>query len=126
MSRFRDKSPVTLDDQAADMLLDLDHWERRCAGSLEIARRVVARRIGLSHGSLERVRRRRTKGVKGFVIQKIRAAFLPGLAAERARLARALVLAEGGCLDLGGDAAREALALLDRAQNLIDDVRRGA
>ncbi len=121
VSKDEDKvsKPISLDDLAAGWLADMEAWARREGASRDEARARVARQTGVSEGSLERVRRRRLKGIRGYVADRIRAAFVAALAAERARLDRELMVAEraGG---VAADAAGEARAALDAAQRLIE------
>ena len=128
MSRVEDKFAmyVSLDEQAAGWVDDLEDWESRRLGSLERARFEIARKTGLTQGQLERIRRQRLKGVRGYVAEKVRMVFVAALAREQARLASALDLAERSRVDLAPDAACEARAALGRAQELIVEAGRMA
>ena len=47
-----------------------------------VARRMVAREIGVSPGTLENIERGRTKGVRGWIVERIKAAVIRELEAE--------------------------------------------
>lgn len=47
-----------------------------------VARRMVARSIGVSPGTLENIERGRTKGVRGWIVERIKAAVIRELEAE--------------------------------------------
>lgn len=61
--------------------------------SVPVARRTVARRIGVAPGSLENLSRGRSKGVRVTIYEKIRAAFIRACEQEMARLQHEMELA---------------------------------
>ena len=125
-SRYLDEATASLDVKAAEWIEDWEGWEARRQGSLTRARARIAGETGLSEGQLERIRRKRLKGIRGYVVEKIRAAFVAAIAREQQRLAHALWLAETGGRELAPDAAREARAALGEARQLIDEAARRA
>jgi len=81
----------------------LETKERNRSGaSVPNARRNVARRIGVAPGSLENLNRGRTKGVRAFLYEKIRAAFIRECEQEMARLAHELEMARQAGLRVDG------------------------
>ena len=115
---------ASLDDEAAGWLTDLERWEKLRRGSLTRAREWIAQETGLTEGKLERVRRKRLKGIKGYVAAQIRAVYVAALEAERRRLAAALVLDRQGDAEPAPHAAREARLAGDEAGQLIDEAAR--
>ncbi len=84
----------TLELSARDWASALEEREQTRSGvSLPNARATVARRIGVAPGSLENLRRGRSKGVRAFLYEKIRAAFIRECEQEMARLAHELEMA---------------------------------
>ena len=61
-------SVVALDEAARRWAGELEEREARRSGVSRVqARRIVARRTGLAPGTLENIKNRRTKGVRGWV-----------------------------------------------------------
>jgi hypothetical protein len=116
-------STQTIDEKTRWRLGVLEHVEAQSVGSMTLARERVARALGLSAGSLERVRRGRVKGVKGFVAEAIRGAFVAVIQREIAGLEHELELARQGGLDLAETRAVEACAALAEARGLICEMR---
>jgi len=54
----------------------------RSGGTVPDARRVVARQIGVAPGTLENITRGRTKGVRGWIVERIKSAVIRELEAE--------------------------------------------
>ncbi len=74
---------VTEDDLAKGWAASLEEREQRRSGLSRImARKRVANRIGVSPGTLENLHRDRIKGVRGWVLMKLRAAALADLQRE--------------------------------------------
>lgn len=93
----------TIELSARDWAAALETKERNRSGdSIPTARRSVARRIGVAPGSLENLSRGRSKGVRAFLYEKIRAAFIRECEQEMARLAHELELARQAGLRVDG------------------------
>jgi transcriptional regulator with XRE-family HTH domain len=68
--------------------------ERRRSGvSTVLARRRVARKLGVAPGTIENIQRGRSKGLRGWVIERIRAAVIEALNQEIAGAQHELELA---------------------------------
>ena len=93
MSKFLDKFAkgtismcslsLTPEELASCRLERLEEIARREVGDLNIARALVARRLGVSPGQLERARRKRLKGIRAALADRIRDAFLAALKNEK-------------------------------------------
>ena len=97
----------------------IETFEARRLGSLPRAREKIAAEIGVSPGSLERVRRGRVKSVKGFIIDAVRAAFIGAISREIRGLEHELEMARRGGLSLEESGAVEALAALEAARQFV-------
>lgn len=117
-------SAYQLDLTAARRLEWLEETESRQSGlNLEKARPVVASRIGILPGTAENLRRGRTKGVRGWVEQRITAAFIRGLEHEIRRLQSELDMARQGGTRMDDDDFLAAQASLEAARKLIGEVK---
>ena len=123
MSRLEDKTTMpaspAIDEKTRWRLGLIETFEARRLGSLQRARAKIADDIGVSPGSLERVRRGRVKSVKGFIIDAVRAAFIGAIAREIAGLEHELEMARLGGLSLEETGAVEALAALEAARRFV-------
>jgi hypothetical protein len=109
-----------LDDEARHWVKGLERREIDRAGCcVPVARRAVARRIGVAPGTLENIGRRRCKGVRGWLVEVLRQAFANELQREIERLTheREMVLRRGD--DIGARQAREVQAHLDAARRVL-------
>lgn len=107
-------SSAAIEETARHWTRELEAREASRAGvPIRVARRTVARRVGLAPGTLENIKLGRTKGVRAFVFEKIRAAFLREAENEVRRLEHELAMAR----QIGADArCDEVLQIIaDRA-----------
>ena len=124
MTEYRDKSTAmsatVLDDQTIRWAEMLEQRERVATGQTrEVARERLAKRIGVLPGTLDNILRRRVKGVKTWITERIRAAVIHELEREIARLQAELHLArQCGCRP-DTDEVISALAAIDAARALI-------
>lgn len=89
-----DMSHVAFDERAQHWARILEHSEASRRGvPISDARPVVARRLGIAPGALERLRRGRVKGVRTWLYQRIRALVIEELHAEIRRQEHELFLA---------------------------------
>lgn len=91
-----DKMPSVgaIEESARRWTRELEASEARRSGvPIRMARRIVARRAGLSPGTLENINLRRTKGVRLFVFEALRALFIEETQRELNRLSHDLELA---------------------------------
>lgn len=98
MSRAEDKGRGGFDERARRRLELVELFEALRLGSRTRARAAVARRVGLPETSLERVRRGRVKGIKAYVAEAVRGAFVAVISRELSELAQDLELARRGAL----------------------------
>lgn len=96
-----------------------DREQTRSGVSLPNALATVARRIGVAPGSLENLRRGRSKGVRAFLYEKIRAAFIRECEQEMRRLAHELELARQAGLSAGSDEIGEIEAHFKALRELL-------
>lgn len=83
------------------------------------ARKRVARRTGISPGTLENLRNGRLKAIGAHVFERIREAVVADLNAEMARLEHELAMARTSGLDARDDDFAAAAAALEKARALI-------
>lgn len=85
---------------------------RKTGGSSGEARQRVARRLGVSPGTLENVKRGRLKGLRVWVVDRIREAVVREIEAEIARLVHELeIVRQAGCDPRDPDFLAAAAAL---------------
>jgi hypothetical protein len=83
-----------IDTTARDWVIRLEDAEKRRSGvPLQIARRAVARKIGAAPGTLENIRRGRTKGVRGWIFERLSSAVVAEIQFEIASLEHDLQMA---------------------------------
>jgi hypothetical protein len=124
VSKDQDKvtmSLSSLDDAAASRLATMETWARRQVGSVSVARTHVARAVGLSEGLLERVRRRRVKGVRAYVAERIQAAYVDQLQLQIRDLEHELFVALARGDGPSGPEAEQARAAIAQARQVIAD-----
>jgi hypothetical protein len=124
-SRFRDKFAMTCraaspDDIAAERLAMMEGWRTREGRGREAAREALAREVGVSPGQLERVRRRRVKGVRAWISEAIRTAFANALEREIASLTHELAVARAAGLGDDQAAMRFAVGAFEEARALVE------
>jgi transposase-like protein len=84
----------SIDVAAREWVVRLEDAERKRSGSaLPIARAAVARHLGVAPGTLENIRRGRTKGVRGWIADRLCAAVTEHIQFEIARLEHDLEVA---------------------------------
>ena len=115
---------VTEDDLARGWAAKLEEREQSRTGlSRSLARKRVASRIGVSPGTLENLQRDRIKGVRGWVLSKLRAAALADLQREieAHQHELATIALHPGCA-LGG-AVEEVAQGLARLKSMAAELR---
>ena len=98
-----------------------DREARRSCQALPAARAALSRKIGIPAGTMENIRRGRSKGVRAWVLEKLKAFVVRELETEIARLAHELemVRATGG--NGSGAAVLAARAALEKAFALLGE-----
>ena len=87
-------SAIEFDDSARKWARLLEDRETGRGHPLPVARQTLARRIGVSAGTLENLRRGRIKGVRAFVFEKIRLAYLAELQRQKELLRHEIAIAQ--------------------------------
>jgi len=106
--RGDEMSSATIEDTARYWTRELEAKEAKRSGvSIRNARKTVARRAGVSPGTLENIKLGRTKGVRAFVFEKIRAAFMREAENEIRRLQHEMDMARQIGLDANCNEVRE-------------------
>jgi hypothetical protein len=115
-----DMSNVAFDQSAQRWatMLEKNEAARSRATVLE-ARPVVARRIGVAPGALERIRAGRMKGIRTWLFQRIRALVIAELQAEILRLEHELFLARTCGSGAGDDDILAASAAVETAKGIL-------
>lgn len=109
-----------LELSARDWASALEEREQTRSGvSRPNARRSVARRIGVAPGSLENLCRGRSKGVRAYLYEAIRAAFIRECEHEMARLAHELEMARQAGLRSDSDEIGEIEAHFAAIKELL-------
>ena len=99
------------DTEAARWAATLEERERAKTGhSLAVARNAVARRIKVAPGTLENLRRGRTKGIRAWIFEALRAELVRELEQEQRRLAHELEILR----QCGGGAVSGSIGEIDR------------
>lgn len=113
-------SVVALDEAARRWAGELEEREARRSGVSRLqARRIVARRTGLAPGTLENIKNRRTKGVRGWVLGVLQAAYVREIENEIARLSHELDMVRLGVLASDGDEILEMEAQRAALRELV-------
>jgi hypothetical protein len=116
---------------SAEIDLEASTWARyleahvayRTSVPLRIAREMVARKIGVQPGTLENLRRGRTKGIRVWIAERIRAAVVKELEAEINRLTHDLEMARASGVRVGSTEIIAAETALARAREVIEAAR---
>ena len=88
---------MAIEMQTRQWATELEDRERaRSRTPLITARRAVANRVGVPAGTLENIRRGRSKGVRAWVAEKIRSAIVAEMEREVERLTHEIFLALQG------------------------------
>ena len=104
--------PAALTERVAFWLQAIEAIEARRVGSLALAREKVAEATKIAPGTLERIRRRRVKDVRGSVLARIGRLFAESARSEIARLEDELAIALALGLDQDSRQAVKAFATL--------------
>ena len=82
---------ISVSDEAVRWASILEDRERARSGHpLALARKVIARRLKIAPGTLENLRRGRSKGVRAWIYEALRAEMIRELTQEQKRLAHEL------------------------------------
>lgn len=99
---------------------ELDQREQlRNGGNIASARKRVARRIGVAPGTLENIRRGRTKGVRNWIVSKIYDALMSEKQNEIRRLTHELEILRQCGVDSREDQIGEVEAHLAKAREIL-------
>lgn len=96
-----------------------DSGLRRC----DLARRKLARDIGIAPGTVETIARRRRKSLPGEIRDLIHRHMIRWLSAEHSRLAHELSLADRGFSRATARDLQEARAALEEAQKILSEAK---
>ena len=107
----RDKVSFAFEDIANSWARDLEDREARRVGSLPAARKALARKTGIAAGTFENLRKGRLKGVKGWIVERLRSAVIKELTLEIERCAHAIQVAR----QVGVDPRSDEMAALESA-----------
>jgi hypothetical protein len=115
-------SCVTTDERARYRIMFLERLEVfRSERDLGDLRPEIAARIGIAPGTAENVRKRRSKGVRQWVAERIDAAFVAGLREEIVRLANELEMALQGGARPGGDEVIEIQTAMSKVAEILKE-----
>lgn len=89
-------NPSATVDQARDLAVQLERRERARAGNLDVARTVLARRLGISPSTWRNLALGRLKRLDAWVRDRLQALVVRELEAEIARLTHDLEIARQG------------------------------
>lgn len=107
------------DEQAGRWLSLLESRERSAGKSAPGARATVARRLGVLPGTLENISRGRTKGVRAWIFETLRAAVIRDLEGEIQKLEHELEVARLCASRLDEDEVFAAQAAIRNARRLL-------
>ncbi len=111
---------AAINEEARAWATKLERREIERSGcSVPAARKAVARKIGVAPGTLENIARRRTKGVRGWIVEALRVAFVQELQKEIERLSHEREMALRGGNHTDADQAREVEAYLAEARRVL-------
>jgi hypothetical protein len=120
VSIFTDEPSMSAEITAREWVARLETNEARRTGrGLMSAREVVARRLGLPGGTLENIRRGRTKGIRSWIEERIRTAVIRELEREIVGLENELHLARQCGAHPGSDEILSAEAALASARKAL-------
>lgn len=100
-----------------------DEEATRLGLPLPIVRKKLAREIGIAPGTLENIRRDRSKALSGRVMEAIRTFMVRRIEAEMGRLRHELELASAGNSNLSDAAIDQARSALEAAREIIEGGR---
>lgn len=116
----RSMSTLAIDLSAENFARRLEDRERERGGvSLPVARAAVARRTGVSAGTLENLRRGRIKGVREWIAERLRAALIAELEADIVRAEHELTVLRAATGRLAAQQALEVEASIDAARRTL-------
>jgi len=113
----RIKDPMSVEAIARGWVVQLENTHAKKIGQpLPIARKHLARKVGVSPGTLENIRRGRLKELRRGAEQKLRAFMVAHLQAEIQRHQHELEIILRGCEDTRGNEIIEAQTYLQKAR----------
>lgn len=113
---------ASADLQAQEWARSLEDRERaRSSLPLQGARKIVARHLGVSPGTLENLRRGRIKDVRAGLLERLRTAVVRELETEIGRLNHELEMARAGCRGASADEIASMVAETDRLRALAGE-----
>ncbi len=105
----------------ADWSAELERREQHRSGvRLMEARKRVAHRLGVAPGTLENIRRGRTKGVRAWIAERILNALMRELETEMRRLSHELSRLKKCDLDAREDEVSQVEALLEATREILE------
>ena len=114
-------SAIAFEETARRLAVDCEDRERKRSGvPLAIARAVVARATGIPCGTLENLRRGRSKGVRAWVCERLAAYVARQIQLEIGRLQHDLALAVALSQGVDANEISAARAAVEEAQKLIE------
>jgi hypothetical protein len=122
----KDKSHMStaIDSTARQWAMRLEEQEVSNKGvPLPAARAALARRLGVAPGTLENIRRGRTKGVRGWIVEALRNAMIRQIQSEMTRLSHELEIIRQGGARPDADEILEVQTALAAARQLIEETR---
>lgn len=93
--------------------------QRRSGVALAVARRSVARRLRVAAGTLDELARKRVKGVRLWVFERLRDAFIREAEAEIKRLEHEIAMARAAGGGLGVGETRQVVAHIEALRALL-------
>lgn len=116
------------DEMQAELYIDrVQSWtkaleereQRRSGTQVQTARQAIARRTGVSPGTLENIRNGRLKAIAAHVYDRLRAAVVADIEAELRHLQHELTIANQAGLDQRDDEVATAMAHLEKARQAL-------
>lgn len=115
-----DEVSIAIEQAARNWAIELEAREAKRSGvSIRVARRIVARRMSIAPGTLENLKNRRLKGIRVWIVEKIRAAFMREIEQEIMRLTHELEVCRQMGLDAHEDQMGEIQAHLSALRELL-------
>lgn len=124
MSNRSDKSPMSAAHNAIEFVTRLERAAMRDGVKLAQAREIVARRVGVSPGTIESIRRGRVKRLAHDIFEKLRAALERQLEREIEAAAHDLAMVRASGARVDAAAIFEAEAALERARSVIREIEK--
>ena len=114
-----------VESQAVHWIGLLERFECSKGAKKSTARRVVAERLGVSHSTLDNIARGRAKGIRGWIIDRVRVGVINTLEKQIAGLTHELDCARLAAPvdDLCADDVEATLARLGEAREIVAQLR---